>query len=372
MTTINLGWLPDLLSNIPYEDGNAREQRRAWNFVGFELADDPANGWLTITVTGADDLEAEFLKVTTPELVSPPNEILTLDTGDGSGAAYTFKVAAVDALYLGDASGETVMTVPAARDGFRLSWTGPAASGAGAGTYIDGQDGAAGDEGGEVKIRTGNGGAGGLVGGHLTLDVCEDDGGNVSAECRITAGAQRLVTVAERAASLVQMDFGSNATPIAARLRATEFQLVSTGLGIERVIPQAARDVTTWGVAGNPEQVIRTYREATTTDATPLEVALYEPPDDRVVHASVIVVAYHTNGDVASYEFRGTFRKAADVVALVATTSKIHESEDTAGWAATLAAGTGGNADEIAATLTGLAATNITWKIYSTFHIGGA
>ena len=369
MSFLNLGWLADLTSNVPFEDGLARAQRRAWDFIGFSLVDDPNDEVLRITVTGADDLEVEFLKVTTMTITSPTNEVLTYDTGDGGLLAHTFRVAANAALYIGDNSGATGVTIPTSRTGFRLGWQGSDATPGD--LSVEGQNAAAssGNQGGDVIVRTGAGDTG-QVGGDMLLDVNEDDGTNVSAELRIAAGGQRLVTIAERAASTAQLDFGTNGAPILGKVRGSALAFEATGaLGVGTTVPEAAKITTSWGAA--PQSKIEGYAEAATTNATPASVTIFTPDNDRTVHveARILGTIKGATTTCASYTRHGTFRKTGGVVTKVAVTA-VHTGEDVAGWDVDL--GDGGGSADIVATVTGAAATKITWKIYWTIYLGSA
>jgi hypothetical protein len=366
---INLGWLADLLSNIPFEDGNARAQRRVWNFIGVALVDDPVNEWLTLTVTGDPDLALEASSVTTPLLQSPPTEELIINGQNDTSQGIRFHIVGGHMLSIGKSGGDTVVTIPAARTGFALGWVADKTTGPGSTTAIfgNGTDEAL-QPGGDITIETGSGGAGGL-GGDLDINIGEDVG-TVSAEARIRAGAQTLLTLAQRGANVAHLDLGSNASPIIAILRALQMSLIATGAGtaggFSKQLAADATDLTTWG--GSPDQDGRTFAKVQTTNATPAVVTVYTPANDRAVHVECRITAYQNNTTVATYTRHGTFRKAGGTVTKVAASAP-HTGEDAAAWDVDLTPdGVGG----IAATLTGAAATNITWRVYTTFYLGAA
>lgn len=365
---IPLGWLADLLSNIPLEAGNARAQRRMWNFIGCELVEDATNGWLTITTTGDPTLPLEASTVTAQTFQSPTGSVGIFRGAQDSATSIQFRVASDQVLTLGNVSGSTALGIPATRGGFRLGWND--AADPPSDISIEGQDAEAssGAQGGQVIVRTGAGDTG-QVGGDMLLDLREDDGTGQSAELAVGAGSFRVVTIAQRGASLGQIDFGPNGAPVTGKVRGSSVTVEATGTGVDLLMTESGVATTTWGVSRQAER--KGYVEVATPNATPVLAAIRTPEDDSVVHVSCVAVAYQSNTVVASYERKATFRKAAGVVTKVGATSTTHTGEDTAGWDFDIVAGTGGNQGNIMASCTG-GASAVTWKLYPTVWTGGA
>jgi hypothetical protein len=101
----------------------------------------------------------------------------------------------------------------------------------------------------------------------------------------------------------------------------------------------------------------------TTVDATATPVGVLATAiNGEGYYVDAIVIALKTDASqAAAYRLQAIYRKAAGTLTLVGAVQQVFVQEDDAAWDATLII-SGGN---VRAQVTGKAATNITWKIYS-------
>lgn len=272
-----------------------------------------------------------------------------------------------------DADGQTRFRFADGPTSILFDQTAKAASGVGADWTIQAQQGNA-NAGGKLILKSGPGGTPGThAGGEIVVDSGAAITGSTAAKVSFQAGGTEYLYI-QRNAGGGSIGLYNNvdssvfyAASVVSILSGGNEAWLGGWLGTRVYTGQADQPIyMDWSSGAGQHQSRSYHKTTTTTNATPVNVTLYTPANDRAFMVHCNILGYNDAGDKFYSNFTVTSGRREAGAVTMATANKVHENTDLAASAAVT-----GSAGNVIVTLTGVAATNIRWEIYTTVFLCG-